>query len=271
MPSPVLCRVKTRPTGHQPGMTNLSRNDENLHNEPVGQRLPSAGSIKPLHMKQVFPILLLSCTILFFNACNADHATVRQSPASPIDQLLKGNERFAGHHPLHPHESRKRMEEISAGQHPIAAIVCCSDSRVPPEIIFDQGLGDLFVIRTAGNLMGGLEIGSIEYAVEHLGVKQVLVMGHKECGALKAFTEGQNVPGHIRDIVDSIKMEKEIRAISPGDKHLLDDCIRANILHGIHQLQSQSSIIAEKIRSKELQVIGALYDLEKGVVQLVNE
>lgn len=252
-------------------MTNLNWNDENLHKDPVGQRLPSAGSIKPRHMKQVFPILLLSCTVLFFNACNVDHATVSKPSPAPIDQLLKGNERFAGHHPLHPHESRKRMEEISDGQNPIAAIVCCSDSRVPPEIIFDQGLGDLFVIRTAGNLMGGLEIGSLEYAVEHLGVKQVLVMGHRECGALKAFMAGHKVPGHIQDIVDSIKMEKEILAITQGDKHLLDDCIRANILHGIHQLQSQSSIIAEKIKSKELKVIGALYDLENGVVQLVNE
>ena len=222
-------------------------------------------------MKQVITILLSSCILLFFSACSTDHVSVTQPDASPIDQLLNGNERFAGHHPIHPHESRKRMEEISSGQHPIAAIVCCSDSRVPPEIIFDQGLGDLFVIRTAGNLMGGLEIGSLEYAVEHLGVKQVLVMGHKECGALKAFTEGQKVPGHIKDIVDSLKMEKEIRAISPGDKNLLDDCIRANVLHGIHQLQSQSSIIAEKIKSKELQVFGALYDLEKGVVQLVQE
>ena len=163
------------------------------------------------------------------------------------------------------------MEEITGGQHPIAAIVCCSDSRVPPEIIFDQGLGDLFVIRTAGNLLGGLEIGSIEYAVEHLGVRQVLVLGHKECGALKAFTEGKEVPGHIRDIVDSIKMEQEIRQIPPGDKNRLDVCIRANILHGIHQLQSQSTIIAEKIRTKEVQVFGAIYDLEKGLVQLVSE
>lgn len=222
-------------------------------------------------MKQGITLLLLSCTLFVFCTCSADHATVSHPATAPIDQLLNGNERFAGHHPIHPHETRKRMEEISGGQHPLAAIVCCSDSRVPPEIIFDQGLGDLFVIRTAGNLMGGLEIGSIEYAVEHLGVKQVLIMGHKECGALKAFTEGKKVPGHIQDIVDSIKMEKEIRAISPLDKDLLDDCIRANVIHGIHQLQSQSSLIAEKIRSKELQVFGALYDLEKGVVQLLQE
>jgi carbonic anhydrase len=222
-------------------------------------------------MKPGIAILFLSCIVVFYAACSTDHTAVSHPAASPIEQLLEGNIRFAGNHSVHPHESRERMEDISAGQHPIAAIVCCSDSRVPPEIIFDQGLGDLFVIRTAGNLMGGLEIGSIEYAVEHLGVKQVLVMGHKECGALKAFTEGQEVPGHIRDIVDSIKMEQEIRQIPRGDKNRLDVCIRANILHGIHQLQSQSSIIAEKIKTKELQVFGAIYDLEKGLVQLVSE
>ena len=222
-------------------------------------------------MKPGIAILFLSCIVVFYAACSTDHAAVSDPSASPIEQLIEGNERFAGNHSIHPHESRKRMEEITGGQHPIAAIVCCSDSRVPPEIIFDQGLGDLFVIRTAGNLLGGLEIGSIEYAVEHLGVRQVLVLGHKECGALKAFTEGKEVPGHIRDIVDSIKMEQEIRQIPPGDKNRLDVCIRANILHGIHQLQSQSTIIAEKIRTKEVQVFGAIYDLEKGLVQLVSE
>jgi len=188
-----------------------------------------------------------------------------------MEQLLEGNARFAEMHPLHPHESRQRIKEISSGQHPIAAIVCCSDSRVPPEIIFDQGLGDLFVIRTAGNLMGGLEIGSIEYAVEHLGVKQVVVMGHKECGALKAFTAKMEAPGHIRDIVDSIKKEQEIRKISGEGATLLDDCIRANILHGMHQLQSQSAIIAGKIRTGELNIQGALYDIEQGIVHLIKE
>lgn len=174
-----------------------------------------------------------------------------------IEQLLEGNRRFASMQQLHPHETKQRVVEISEAQHPFAAVICCSDSRVPPEIIFDQGLGDLFVVRTAGNLMGGLEIGSIEYAVEHLGVKQVLVMGHKECGAIKAFTEGSEVTGHIKEIVDSIKGEQEIRQLPLNDKHLLDDCTRANILHGIHQLKLQSTLLLNKINKGELRLYGA--------------
>lgn len=220
-------------------------------------------------MKTVFLLLSISLILL----CGAGCRPMQQDTAidNPVKQLLDGNNRFANMHALHPHETAARLREIAEGQHPFAAVVCCSDSRVPPEVVFDQGLGDLFVVRTAGNLMGGLEIGSIEYAVEHLGVKQVVVMGHKECGAIKAFAEGGEVPGHIKDIVDSIKAEKEIQLIPANDQHLLDDCIRANILHGIHQLKQQSPIIAEKIRKGELQICGACYDIRRGIVELVKE
>ena len=185
--------------------------------------------------------------------------------------LAKGNQRFATMHPKHPHESKKRMLEIAKDQHPFAAVVCCSDSRVPPEVVFDQGLGDLFVVRTAGNLMGGLEVGSVEYAVEHLGVKLIIVMGHEGCGAIKAFVEGGEAHGHIRDIVDSIRAESEIRAINTEEKNLLQDCIRANIRHGIRKLKSQSAIIDEKVKSGKVEITGALYNLQKGLVYWIKE
>lgn len=191
--------------------------------------------------------------------------------ADPLEQLSRGNERFTRHNALHPHGSQQRVKEIASAQHPIAAVVCCSDSRVPPEIVFDQGLGDLFVVRTAGNLLGELEIGSIEYAVEHLGVKQVIVMGHRECGAIKAFISHQEMPGHIRDVVESIASEPEIQQIPARDPNLLADCIRANILHGMHLLKQQSPIIAEKLQKNELSLAGACYDLEKGKVEWVRE
>lgn len=216
-------------------------------------------------------LIAFSISLIFLNGTGCRPMQQETALDNPVKQLLDGNNRFANMHALHPHETAARLREIAEGQHPFAAVVCCSDSRVPPEVVFDQGLGDLFVVRTAGNLMGGLEIGSIEYAVEHLGVKQVVVMGHKECGAIKAFAEGGEVPGHIKDIVDSIKAEKEIQLIPANDQHLLDDCIRANILHGIHQLTQQSPIIAEKIRKGELQICGACYDIRRGIVELVKE
>jgi len=253
-------------------LTKLSFTNDQLHQQdqrlcllsPANSDLPKANFMKK-------GLLFISLAVIFLSESGC--RPMQQEPVSenPVKQLLDGNNRFVSMHARHPHETRERVKEIAEGQHPFAAVICCSDSRVPPEVVFDQGLGDLFVVRTAGNLMGGLEIGSIEYAVEHLGVKQVVVMGHKECGAIRAFAEGGEVPGHIKDIVDSIKSEKEIQLIPVNDKNLLDDCIRANILHGIHQLKQQSSIIAEKIRKGELQICGACYDIRRGLVELVKE
>jgi carbonic anhydrase len=163
-----------------------------------------------------------------------------------LEKLMAGNYRFSHSRPVHPDEGKQRISEIAKGQHPFAVVISCSDSRVPPELIFDQGLGDLFVIRTAGNLMGGLEIGSVEYAAEHLNVPLIIVLGHRECGAIKAFVEGGEAGGHIKDIVDSIKAEKEISNIPPDDAKRLDHCIEANLRHATRQLLSQSVIIKEK-------------------------
>lgn len=215
-----------------------------------------------------FAFLVLAVYCL---SCRQASNAVVNTPPDPLQSLLDGNQRFVTHHEKHPHQNSRRMREIAEGQHPTVAVICCSDSRVPPELIFDQGLGDLFVVRTAGNLMGGIEIGSIEYAVEHLGVKDILVMGHQGCGAVKAFVEGGEVPGHIRDIVDSIRAEREIRELHTDPAHLLEQCIRANILHGKHQLQTQSPVISEKLRSGALRISTACYDMEKGGVELIKE
>lgn len=217
-------------------------------------------------------LIILSGICLFVStACRHTQRPPQLTNNEPLTDLMEGNKRFASHHATHPHSSGERMKSLEAGQHPPIAVICCSDSRVPPEIVFDQGLGDMFVVRTAGNLLGGLEIGSIEYAVEHLGVTEILVMGHRECGAVKAFISGGSTPGHIRDIVDSIRAEQEISLIPANDKNLLNDCIQANILHGIHQLKNQSEMITEKIREGKLQIHGACYDLSKGRVEIIKD
>lgn len=190
---------------------------------------------------------------------------------TPLKKLLEGNNHFAHLKPVHPDEDLRRLQDAAKEQHPFAVIVCCSDSRVSPELIFDQGIGDLFVIRTAGNIIGGIEIGSIEYAVEHLKVNLVVVMGHENCGAIKAFVEGTEVPGHIKDIVDSIKKESEIEAIPLDDNNRLDDCVIANILHGVKQLQVQSAIIQGKLQKNELEILGARYDLDDFKVEFLKQ
>jgi len=187
-----------------------------------------------------------------------------------LQQLLEGNRRFSSLSPVHPHVTIEQIQNAAKDQHPFAVIVACSDSRVSPELIFDEGIGDLFVIRTAGNIISGLEIGSVEYAVEHLGVKLVVVIGHENCGAVKAFIDGGDMPGHIGDIVESIKLEAEVKAIPVGDANRLDKCVVANVKHGIKQLL-QSDIINEKIKNGQVLIIGMRYDLDDLNVRIIKE
>ncbi|ULQ54848.1 carbonic anhydrase [Flavihumibacter fluvii] len=198
------------------------------------------------------------------NGCKQNSRdTVNNTSASVnhLQRLLNGNERFSHLKPRHPDEDLQRLKEAAIVQHPYAVVICCSDSRVSPELLFDEGIGDLFVIRTAGNIIGGVEIGSVEYAVEHLGVKLIVVMGHENCGAIKAFVEGGNAPGHIKDIVDSIGNESEIIAIPKNNKDRLEKCVTANVLHAVKQLQQQSLILQEKKSEGDIQIIGTRYDL----------
>lgn len=217
-----------------------------------------------------YKLSLILVAGLFLSGCKNEQQPIVKADETPLEKLLSGNQRFASFHPVHPDETASRLKEIANAQHPFAAIVCCSDSRVPPELLFDQGLGDVFVIRTAGNVISGVEMGSIEYAVEHLGVKLVMVLGHEKCGAVKAFVDGGEAPGHIKDIVDSIGEEEEIKAVAKDDKNRLDDCVKANVLHGVHQLETQSDILKEKEHKHELKIVGARYDLDEGKVSLVG-
>jgi carbonic anhydrase len=220
------------------------------------------------------PLFLLAVTITFFTlpACEQKQPVTSASPECefPLQRLMEGNRRFYQLASIHPDENREQLKQTALEQHPFAAIVCCSDSRLSPELIFDQGIGDLFVIRTAGNIIGGVELGSIEYAVEHLGVNLVMVMGHENCGAIKAYIAGEKAHGHIQDIVDSLSMEEEMAAIPAGDPKRLDNCVKANILHGVRQLLTQSDIIREKINEKAIHIVGARYDLDENKVDLLH-
>lgn len=221
-------------------------------------------------IKLLATLLFVLATTAWMGCHTKKPLTTEAAYSASLQILIEGNNRFSHQQPVHPDEDLTRKIEVSKEQHPFAVIVCCSDSRVPPELIFDQGVGDLFVIRTAGNIIGGVEMGSIEYAVEHLGVKLVVIMGHENCGAVKAFIEGGEAHGHIKDIINSIKQEAEIKEIPVTDVNRLDNCVRANVLHGIKQLQTQSEIINEKLKSGELQIVGARYDLDDFKVAIIK-
>lgn len=199
-------------------------------------------------------------------------STHDESGMTPLQKLEAGNERFASFHPIHPDQTLQRLQELEKGQKPYAVVVSCSDSRVPPELVFDQGLGDLFVIRTAGNVIGDFELGSIEYAVEHLGVSLVVVMGHEECGAIKAFLESDihEAEGHIKDIVKAIQEEPEEQEVLREAGRKIDPAVRANIRHGVEQLKNSGPILAEKVQEGKLNIVGAMYNIDNGKVEILR-
>src|SRR6187401_1001831 len=166
-------------------------------------------------MKFILPLILF---ISMFFSCNQKHEKDQVDSLAPIDKLKTGNERFVSGHPVHPDETLDRIRELKKGQSPFVVVVSCSDSRLPPELIFDQGLGDVFSIRTAGNVIGDYELGSIEYAVEHLHCKLIVVLGHENCGAIQAYATSGNEKhnDHIQTLVEYIAAEEEEKNIPDG-------------------------------------------------------
>ena len=183
---------------------------------------------------------------------------------SALAELLTGNRRYASGHSSHPHEERARRRLLSAGQQPFAVIVGCIDSRVPPELVFDQGLGDLLCIRTAGQVLDGAVLGSVQYGVEELHVPLVLVLGHERCGAVAATLDhlrsGARVPGHLRLLVNEIAPAARRTRSLPGD--WLDHTVRA------HALRVRDAIRADPA-FRPAHVAAARFDLDTGLVSLL--
>ena len=194
------------------------------------------------------------------------------SPAAALARLLKGNHRFVTGHARHPHQSLADLHDLAAGQHPFAVTVGCADSRVSPEVLFDQGLGDLFDNRVAGNIVDDLLLGSIEFAVEEFGSPLIVVLGHERCGAINATIDaietGASAPGHIGTIVGALRPIIEPVLDRPGD--VVDNAVRANVRAQAAQLISRSELIAGHVRAGELRIVGARYDLDNGRVTLVH-
>jgi len=213
----------------------------------------------------ILPLLILtSCATQSID----DKIEVKQ-----IDRLIAGNNRYVQAQLLHPNQSLSRLKEISIEQKPFAVIVSCSDSRVPPEIIFDQGLGDLFVIRTAGNVIGDYELASIEYAVLKLNCKVIVITGHDKCGAIQTFMEQplDSLPGHLKSLVDFI-------ASQPNSSDLLQEgtdksyqAVIGNIIHGLNFLKENSAVIRQRFENKDLELFGAIYHMENGKINIIED
>lgn len=194
-------------------------------------------------------------------------AKENMTPEQALQALMKGNQRFVSEKIENPRRNMARLTEVAKSQKPFAAILGCADSRVPSEILFDQGFGDLFVCRIAGNVATPEEIGSLEFGTLVLGAKVIMVMGHERCGAVDATIKGAQVPGQIASLLDAIRPAIKNSESQTGDR--LENAIKANALYQVEQLK-KSPVISELIQNKKLTVVGGYYDLDTGRVTLVS-
>ena len=232
-------------------------------------------------MKKIASVLLMS---VFFNAqvaFSSEHEAAKASSSPPALQLLlEGNKQFAQKgvvRNLDKMVSVKRRTELALVQKPFAVVIACSDSRVSPELLFDKGLGEIFVVRVAGNIVGSHELGSVEYAVEHLGAKLVMVLGHERCGAVtatyNAHLAGNKVEGNIGSLVDSIDpaVTTALAHGATGNKaEIIEQCTLENIRLVAHEIETSSPILKEAIEKGHLQLVKAYYDLDNGKVSVIQ-
>ncbi|MAL98191.1 carbonic anhydrase [Hydrocarboniclastica marina] len=201
------------------------------------------------------------------------------SALEALERLQEGNRRFVSDSRDESSDSiHRRRSELATGQNPLAIILGCSDSRVPAEIIFDQGLGDLFVIRVAGNIVAASQVGSIEYAAERFGTRLVVVLGHSSCGAVSATIEELERPSesrspNLRSIVDrirpSVETLMEVESLKQSEE-LIRHAVRANIRSSANHLRNGSQVLEQLIQRGDLLVVGAEYSLETGIVEFFD-
>ena len=215
---------------------------------------------------------LCGCASSPHKALEASAPTQLPTEASGADEglklLVQGNERFASGHPRSRAGDVARRAELANSQSPFAVIVCCADSRVGPELVFDQGLGDLFVVRTAGEVLADPGLGSIEYAVEHLHSPLIVVVGHERCGAVSAAVSGGEAAGHVEALVKAIQPAVQASKGQPGDA--VDNAVRENVREVVQRLQTSAPILAESVHAGHLTIVGAYYDLDTGKIELLS-
>ena len=189
------------------------------------------------------------------------------TPEKALERLKDGNARFVADKPTAKEVGELRRKDLAKGQRPFAVILTCSDSRLAPEHIFDQGLGDIFVVRVAGNVTDPAIIGSIEYAVTELKSPLVVVLGHDECGAVKAALSGKKLPGDLGELIKLVDVGKDL----PKDKNeALLTATKANIHHSAAVLATKSDILKDFVASKRITIVTGIYSLESGKVNWLN-
>lgn len=188
------------------------------------------------------------------------------SPDAALERLIAGNQRFVQQKSQNPHQSRLRLEETANNQYPFASLLTCADSRVAAEIIFDQGLGDLFVVRIAGNVASDRVIGSLEYSTDLLGSQLIVVLGHERCGAVTAAVTGKSLSGKIGSFVADIQPAVARVKDKSGDP--IENAVVANVQYQVELLKT-SPTLTRLLEKNQLKIVGGRYDLDTGKVTIV--
>jgi carbonic anhydrase len=218
-------------------------------------------------MRTTFNVLAtITCSSIVALVLAAEHPAASVSADAALAKLKEGNLRFASSEVSQSKPTAARRAETAQEQHPFAIILGCADSRTPPELIFDQNLGDLFVIRTAGNLVDDHALGSIEYGVAHLGARLVVVLGHQRCGAVKAAFESDHAPGHIESLVRDIQPAVKAAKGKPGDA--LSTTVTENARQVAAQIKAKAAL---GDLAKEVRIVYAVYDLDTGKIDWAND
>ena len=218
--------------------------------------------------KTMFLFGLISIFLLNMNPSFANSVS-NLSAEEALNKLKQGNERFVQLHQKHPDETKQRRKEMIKGQHPFVVILSCSDSRVPPELIFDQGLGDIFEIRNAGNVLNKHVIGSIEYAVMHCGVKLIVIMGHQDCGAIGATLSGVSETEYIKALEDSIQPAVDNCKLK-GLEVNSDNVVKAHVMQDIEELMTQDTELVKYMKQHNVKIVPAYYHLDSGKVEFLK-
>ena len=213
---------------------------------------------------KTFKFLVFALVVMMFTMCKEHPSSAPSTPQEALNELVAGNERYVNEKSIHPRSGMERVVETAPHQAPFAAVVSCSDSRVPVELLFDQGIGDIFVIRTAGNNVNSeMVMGSVDYAIEHLGVKVLLVLGHGSCGGVTgAISEGEEEHGNIGSLLSTIRNDVS-QYVGKADS--LDAAIRHHAHVQVERIIAYPHV-AEKIEKGELLVKQAYYDVNTGKV-----
>jgi carbonic anhydrase len=218
-------------------------------------------------MRRLILLALVALSIVTTRAVIAAVYAPTMSAADALKLLLEGNQRFVEARLVHPNQTAARRVEVAKGQHPFAAVLACSDSRTPPEIIFDRGIGDLFVVRVAGNVADQVVIESLDYSVKHLGVRVVMILGHHRCGAVTAAVEGHEEEGDVGPMLRELRPAVEASKGIAGDP--IENAVRENVKLVMKNLAA-SEELSTMVKSGELKIVGGIYDLDTGKIEMLK-